>query len=85
MCDEDMEPWDVKRLTISLGGEEYEIDSKGFLTFEVFSDDTFNIYEGDQATSHKDPKWFAENVDMSAARRIRDFLNYAVAVAEAEE
>ena len=78
MCDEDMKPWDIKRLTISLGGEEYEVDSKGFLTFEVFSDDTFNIYEGDQATPHRAPKWCAENIDMSAARRIRDFLNYAV-------
>jgi len=81
MCDKDMGPWDVKRLTISFGGEEYEIDSKGFLTFEVFSDDTLNIY-GDQATPHREPKWFAENIDMSTARRIRDFLNYAVCEAE---
>ena len=40
-------------------------EHKGFLTFEVFSDDSFDIV-------------VMENIDMSAAVRIRDFLNYAV-------
>lgn len=65
-------PWDVKKLKLSLGGIS---DEYGFITFEVFDDDEFNIYEGDGSG---DGDWFYENINIEAAKRLRDFLNYAV-------
>lgn len=66
-------PWDIKKLVLSLGGES---DENGFITFEIFNDDTFNIFEGDGNSF--DYKWFYEDIDIRAAARLRDFLNYAV-------
>lgn len=66
-------PWDIKSLKLCLGGEG---DEKGFITFEIFSDEQFAIYEG--STQLDDSKWFVENIDLDAARRLRDFLNYAL-------
>ncbi len=68
---EDDKPWDVKTLKLSLGGES---DSKGWITFQVFNDNSFNIYEGNPLNA----AWHFEDIDMSAAKRLRDFLNYAV-------
>ena len=68
--DDDEKPWDVKTLKLSLGGE---YDSKGWITFEVFNDDKFGIYEGDP---RGESDWHYDEIDISAARRLRDFLNY---------
>lgn len=68
---EDYMPWDVKTLKLSLGGES---DSKGWITFQVFNDTSFNIYEGDPLNA----AWYFEEIDIAAAKRLRDFLNYAV-------
>lgn len=70
--DDEGVPWDIKRLVLSLGGYE---DWKGFITFEVFNDKEFNIFDGD---GHGEGKWSYEEIEMDAARRLRDFLNYAV-------
>jgi hypothetical protein len=64
-------PWDIKTLKLSLGGI---CDENGFVTFEIFDDDRFCIYAGNMDS----PKWFCEDIDIEAARRLRDFLNYAV-------
>jgi hypothetical protein len=65
-------PWDVKTLKLSLGGES---DEYGFITFEVFDDNKFSIREGD---GDPNSEWFYEEINIEAARRLRDFLNYAV-------
>ena len=70
--EDDNMPWDVKTLKLSLGGE---LDRKGWITFQVFNDNNFNIYEGDEGSENG---WHFEDIDMSAAKRLRDFLNYAV-------
>jgi hypothetical protein len=70
--DDSARPWDIKRLVLSLGGFD---DERGFLTFEVFNDGWFAIYEGDLTTT---APWFCEEIPIEAARRLRDFLNYAV-------
>ena len=71
MKDEDL-PWDVKKLELYLGGE----DDTRFIKFVVFDDKTFNMYEGGLGDDYNG--WFYEDIDLSAARRLRDFLNYAV-------
>ena len=70
---EDEKPWDIKELCLSLGGE---TDEKGFITFQIFSDRSFNIYEGSNPRDKS--AWHYEDIDLSAARRLRDFLIYAV-------
>lgn len=72
--DLDTKPWDIKRLLLSLGGED-GLDSNGFIVFEIFNNERFNIYEGD---GRSESKWFYEEIDLEAARCLRDFLNYAV-------
>lgn len=72
--DVDPDPWGVKRLTLSLGGED-GLDSNGFIVFEIFDNERFNIYEGD---GHSKSKWFYEEIDLEAAKLIRDFLIYAI-------
>ena len=73
MTVENGKPWDVKSLTLSLGGAD---DENGFITFEVFDDNVFNIYEGSKLG--EEHEWFYEEIDIDAARRLRDFLNFAV-------
>ena len=68
----DEKPWDIKRLILSLGGEN---DENGFIKFEVFDDAHFSIYEGNGS---QDPKWSYEGIDLEAAKRLRDFLIYAL-------
>lgn len=60
--------WDSKSLYLSFGGE------KGAIRFEIIGDDNFLIYE-DAGVGHE---WFYEDIDIDAARRLRDFLIYAV-------
>lgn len=67
-------PWDIKTLILSVDNDE-GIDD--FITFQVFSDEYFFIYEGDQS-GIVEPKWCFEELDLDAARRLRDFLVYAV-------
>ena len=69
---EDGKPWDIKELTLSLGGID---DENGFIRFSVFNDEYFSIHDGD---SDHDCAWAYHDIDMDAARRLRDFLNYAV-------
>jgi hypothetical protein len=66
-------PWDVKTLCLSLGGPD---DARGFLRFEIFDDCSFSIYEGEEGRANGG--WRREGIDIEAARRLRDFLNFAV-------
>ena len=80
--EDDEKPWDVKTVKISLGGLD---DENGWLEAEIFNDDTFlitfrgahikwgNETGGDDLT---DPT--VEDMPLDVARRLRDFLNYAV-------
>jgi len=71
------ETWDVKtlKLAVSNGGETNE----DWLTFEVFSDRAFSIQqESSDPKSSAYPRWFIEEIPLDAARRLRDFLIYAV-------
>lgn len=70
--EQDGKPWDSKRLHLSLGGID---DENGYLTFEIFDDTRFSIYDGPEPV---ESEWFREEIDIDAARRLRDFLNYAV-------
>jgi hypothetical protein len=71
-------PWDIKTVKISLGNE---WDENGWLETEVFDDKTFRI-----TFSGADMRWntedrsdcTVEDMPLSVARRLRDFLNYAV-------
>lgn len=72
--DREEKPWGIKTLNLSLGGMG---DEKGFITFEIFNDDYFSMYEGSDPGSES-MKWFYEGIDLEAARILRDFLNYAV-------
>ena len=78
MVKDDGKPWDVKTVKISLGGE---ADENGWLEAEGFDDETFRItFRG------ADMRWDTEDrsdctveeMPLSIARRLRDFLNYAV-------
>lgn len=71
--EDDNLPWDVKSLILILGGDETD---KNTIRFEILDDTQFNIYEG--GPEEEAPKWFYENIHIDAARRLRDFLNYAV-------
>lgn len=71
-------PWDIKTLNISLGGED---DYKGFIRLEIFNDDSFGLYVDDKGTGKdgiKEYAWSMDDIDLSAAVRIRDFLIYAL-------
>ena len=68
---EEKTTWDIKQLRLCIGYDR-------FITFEIFDDDSFNIYEGDDKAGTVDGKWFYEEIDIDAARRLRDFLNYSV-------
>jgi hypothetical protein len=70
-------PWDVRGIQISLGGEDDEI---GFLEAELF-DDRFRIsFRNANLTGC--PRGVdsvtLEEMDIDVAKRLRDFLNYAV-------
>lgn len=70
----------VKTVKISLGGE---ADESGWLEAEVFDDETFRItFRG--AAMRWDTEGRSdctvEEMPLSIARRLRDFLNYAVPI-----
>lgn len=70
--DNDM-PWDVKTVKIELGdhGDEW-------LEVEVFSDKQFRITIKNVEMRGLDGELTVEEMHMDVARRLRDFLNYAV-------
>jgi len=74
----DGKPWDVKIVRISLGGK---FDKNGFLEVEIFDDDSFRItfIDADMKSDTEDESdCTVEGMSLSVARRLRDFLNYAV-------
>lgn len=70
-------PWDIKTLTLSLGGID---DDKGFIKFSVFDDKYFSIRDGGLGDDGENGNcaWIFDDINIDAARRLRDFLIYAV-------
>lgn len=66
-------PWDVKTVRIELGdhGDEW-------LEMEVFSDNSFRITFKNVAFVGTEGEHTVEEMHLDIARRLRDFLNYAV-------
>lgn len=81
--EDDGKPWDIKSIKISLGGE---TDGNGFVEAEVFDNDHFRLtFENVTFSGYeiKDGKLLRgeitlEDINIDFARRLRDFLNYAV-------
>ena len=65
--------WDIKTIKISLGGVD---DENGFLDVELFNRDSIGIYKNKRNNSEAEV--FIEDISIDAAKRIRDFLNYAL-------
>lgn len=66
---ENCKPHDVKVLRLCFGGDHW-------ITFLIFEEDSsFTVYSGDDEDS---ANWLIENSDIDTARRLRDFLIYAV-------
>lgn len=63
------EVWDVKSIKICIREDE-------FIEFVIFGDSDLNIYESGR--HEKDSQWNVEGVDIEAAKRLRDFLIYAI-------
>lgn len=64
--------WDVKKMSLCLGGV-YEDD---WIDIEIFDDNSFNMYCNKK---HNDEvEWAFEDADIEAAKRLRDFLIYAL-------
>lgn len=66
--------WDIKNIKISLGGVD---DEKGFLDVELFNKDSLGIYKNRDHNGEAD--LFIEDISIDAAKRVRDFLIYALA------
>ena len=66
-------PWDVKTLDLSLGGPD---DENGFVKFRVFNDERFSIHVNEN--SDRECDWSCEDIHLDAARRLRNFLNWAI-------
>lgn len=71
--DESDMPWDVKRITINLGGED-----DAMLEVEIFCERQFGIRFTSIEHSGTFENFEVEEMHMDVARRLRDFLNYAV-------
>ena len=67
------EEWDIKTIKISLGGED---DENGFIDVEMFNDHGVGIYKN--RTEDGNAEVFIEEISTDAAKRIRDFLIYAL-------
>ena len=67
---DDEKPWDVKELRLCLDG-----DGDSWVKIDIFNDDSFNI----KVYSGGEEEWWRENINLDAARRLRDFLIYALA------
>jgi len=70
------EPWDIKILKLASG----EIYNNGpirddWITVQIFNDSYMNIYEGE---STRDSEWCVEEIPIDGAKRLRDFLIYAL-------
>jgi hypothetical protein len=68
--------WDIKTLKVYPYGDQ---DENTFLKFELFDGERFSIYVGERDDA---PQWHAEEMSLNVAKRIRDFLTYAIAAAE---
>jgi hypothetical protein len=64
--------WDVKKLNLCLGGV-YEDD---WIKVEIFNDDSFNMYCNQ--THDGNCEWAFEDASIEAAKKLRDFLIYAL-------
>jgi len=64
--------WDVKQLRLCLGGV-YEDD---WIEIEIFDDNSFNMYCNKKHNG--EVEWAFEDADIEAAKRLRDFLIYAL-------
>lgn len=64
--------WDIKRLKIMLEEDENFTASHELseIDFEVFNDGYFSIFAGEHI--------HIENMSIDVAKRLRDFLNYAI-------
>jgi len=65
--------WDIKTMNISFGSD---LDEKGFLKFEFFNDSSFGIYLNQKDDG--DDEWHCENIDIEVARRLKNFLVFAL-------
>ena len=65
--------WDIKSIKISLGGLD---DANGFVKAEIFDDMYLGIYKNPNSEGGCDA--FIESIPIDAAKRIRDFLIYAL-------
>lgn len=65
--------WDIKDINISLGSN---CDKNGFLKLEIFNDQSFGIYFNQDHTG--ECEFFLESMHLNVAKKIRDFLNYAI-------
>jgi hypothetical protein len=63
---------DIRILTLGLDREEETF--AGYITFQFYSDG-FSVYEG---LTLNESKWSYENLNIETAKRLRDFLNYAL-------
>ena len=66
-------PWDVKEVRIDLGGNYDEC-----IKAEVFCDRAFSITLSNVDVSRSGNEIAIEGMHIDVARRLRDFLNYAV-------
>ena len=69
---EKFKAWDVKEMRLCLGGD-YEDD---WIKVEIFNDDSFNMYANERPNG--ECEWAFENASIDAAKRLRDFLIYAL-------
>ena len=66
-------PWDVKTVKIELGNHDDE-----WIEMEVFSDKSFRITFKNVEFAGGDYEKTIEEMHLDIARRLRDFLNYAI-------
>lgn len=68
-------PWDIRKLKISLGGP---ADSNGWIEAEIFDNDEFSLRFRGVDFKSDDDGMVLESMSSDIARRLRDFLNYAL-------
>ena len=71
--DDDGFPWDVKRVNIDLGGDDDE-----YIEAMVFCDRAFSIAIRKIDVLRSENEITVDGMHIDVARRLRDFLNYAV-------
>lgn len=76
MINEEFKPWDIKSLRLSLGGED---DGIGWIDIRIVDDEYFCMtIERVSHGAENNLELTLNNIDMDVARRLRDFLNYAI-------